>query len=70
MNSMIVALTLGHSLRYAPLASWFPESLLTFIRCSAIAVIFLVGLTLLPETAPQRRKNEYQQWQRHGRDRI
>ncbi|WP_130835634.1 MFS transporter [[Erwinia] mediterraneensis] len=103
--AMIVALTLGHSMCYAPQAAWFPELFPTHIRCSGIAVIWqigsligsgilglvavkilqatdghwyglaiyvavlgvisVVGLLLLPETAPQRRQEEYQQWQRH-----
>ncbi|ADU71793.1 MFS transporter [Pantoea sp. At-9b] len=41
--AMIVALTLGHSMCYAPQASWFPELFPTHIRCSGIAVIWQVG---------------------------
>jgi len=102
--AMIVALTLGHSMCYAPQASWFPELFPTHIRCSGIAVIWqtgsligsgilglaavkilqlteghwyglaiyvgvlgvisLVGLARLPETAPAKRRGEYQSWQR------
>lgn len=41
--AMIVALTLGHSMCYAPQASWFPELFPTHIRCSGIAVIWQMG---------------------------
>ncbi|WP_239954819.1 MFS transporter [Pantoea sp. Z09] len=41
--AMIVALTLGHSMCYAPQASWFPELFPTHIRCSGIAVIWQTG---------------------------
>ena len=41
--AMIVVLTLGHSMCYAPQASWFPELFPTHIRCSGIAVIWQVG---------------------------
>ncbi len=41
--AMIVALTLGHSMCYAPQASWFPELFPTHIRCSGIAVIWQIG---------------------------
>ncbi|KNC05959.1 MFS transporter [Pantoea sp. RIT-PI-b] len=41
--AMIIALTLGHSMCYAPQASWFPELFPTHIRCSGIAVIWQVG---------------------------
>lgn len=41
--AMIMALTLGHSMCYAPQASWFPELFPTHIRCSGIAVIWQVG---------------------------
>lgn len=41
--AMIVALTFGHSMCYAPQASWFPELFPTHIRCSGIAVIWQMG---------------------------
>ncbi|QKJ87808.1 MFS transporter [Paramixta manurensis] len=41
--AMIVALTLGHSMCYAPQASWFPELFPTHIRCSGIALIWQIG---------------------------
>lgn len=41
--AMILALTLGHSMCYAPQASWFPELFPTHIRCSGIAVIWQIG---------------------------
>ncbi|MFD1802454.1 MFS transporter [Mixta tenebrionis] len=41
--AMIVALTLGHSMCYAPQAAWFPELFPTHIRCSGIALIWQVG---------------------------
>nr|MBA2814446.1 serine protease [Candidatus Pantoea persica] len=39
-SAMIVALTQGHSMCYAPQASWFPE---LFLRCSGITVIWQIG---------------------------
>lgn len=100
--AMILALTLGHSMCYAPQASFFPELFPTRIRCSGIALIWqigslvgsgilglvavkilqitgghyyglaiymivlgvvsAIGLCLMPETAPLRRKEEYQDW--------
>lgn len=100
--AMIVVLTLGHSLCYAPQASYFPELFPTRIRCSGIALIWqigsligsgvlgliavkilqmtgghyyglagymivlgmvsAIGLSRMPETAPQRRGQEYQDW--------
>ncbi|MGL6019078.1 MAG: MFS transporter [Gibbsiella quercinecans] len=100
--AMIVVLTLGHSLCYAPQASYFPELFPTRIRCSGIALIWqigsligsgvlgliavkilqmtgghyyglagymivlgvvsAIGLSRMPETAPLRRGQEYQDW--------
>lgn len=100
--AMILVITFGHSMCYAPQASWFPELFPTHIRCSGIALIWqlgsligsgilglvavkilqatgghyygmatyvivlgvasLVGLALMPETAPLKRKAEYQHW--------
>lgn len=100
--AMIVVITFGHSMCYAPQASFFPELFPTHIRCSGIALIWQVGsligsgilglvavkilqmtgghyyglagyvmvlgvvsaigLVLMPETAPRKRKGEYQQW--------
>lgn len=100
--AMIVVITFGHSMCYAPQASFFPELFPTHIRCSGIALIWQVGsligsgilglvavkilqmtgghyyglagyvmvlgvvsaigLALMPETAPRKRKGEYQQW--------
>lgn len=102
---MIVVLSFGHSMCYAPQASFFPELFPTHIRCSGIALIWqlgsligsgvlglaavkilqmtgghyyglaayvivlgvvsIIGLMLMPETAPLRLKKEYQQWQKH-----
>ncbi|MDR0806004.1 MAG: MHS family MFS transporter [Enterobacteriaceae bacterium] len=99
---MIAVLTFGHSMCYAPQASFFPELFPTHIRCSGIALIWqigsligsgilglvavkilqatgghyyglaayvivfgivsLIGLLMMPETAPARLKHEYQQW--------
>lgn len=41
--AMIVVLTLGHSMCYAPQASWFPELFPSHIRCSGIALIWQIG---------------------------
>ncbi|WP_158783565.1 MFS transporter [Pantoea sp. BAV 3049] len=41
--AMIVVLTLGHSMCYAPQAAWFPELFPTHIRCSGIALIWQIG---------------------------
>ncbi len=100
--AMIVVLTFGHSMCYAPQASYFPELFPTRVRCSGIALIWqigsligsgilgllavkilqvtgghyyglagymmvlgvvsAIGLSLMPETAPARRKQEYQDW--------
>lgn len=100
--AMILVLTLGHSMCYAPQASFFPELFPTRVRCSGIALIWqigsligsgilgllavkilqmtgghyyglagymmvlgvisAIGLSLMPETAPQRRQQEYQDW--------
>jgi MFS family permease len=100
--AMILALTFGHSMCYAPQASFFPELFPTRIRCSGIALIWqigsligsgilglvavkilqmtggdyhglaiymivlgivsVIGLALLPETAPSRREDEYHSW--------
>ncbi|ELQ9310200.1 MHS family MFS transporter [Serratia marcescens] len=100
--AMIVVLTFGHSMCYAPQASYFPELFPTRVRCSGIALIWqigsligsgilgllavkilqvtgghyyglagymmvlgvvsAIGLSLMPETAPGRRKQEYQDW--------
>ena len=100
--AMILALTFGHSMCYAPQASYFPELFPTRIRCSGIALIWqigsligsgvlglvavkilqvtggdyhglaiymmvlgvvsIIGLALLPETAPRKRKGEYHNW--------
>jgi MFS family permease len=100
--AMIVVLTFGHSMCYAPQASYFPELFPTRVRCSGIALIWqigsligsgilgllavkilqvtgghyyglagymmvlgvvsAIGLSLMPETAPRRRKQEYQDW--------
>ncbi|WP_413736793.1 MFS transporter [Sodalis sp. RH21] len=102
---MIVVLTLGHSMCYAPQASYFPELFPTHIRCSGIALIWqigsligsgvlglvaikilqatgghyyglaiyvavlgvisVIGLAMMPETAPLRLKKEYQDWTKH-----
>lgn len=102
---MILVLSVGHSMCYAPQASYFPELFPTHIRCSGIALIWqmgsligsgilglvavkilqvteghyyglatyvvvlgvisIIGLLMMPETAPQRLKREYQQWQKH-----
>lgn len=102
---MILVLSVGHSMCYAPQASYFPELFPTHIRCSGIALIWqmgsligsgilglvavkilqvtdghyyglaayvvvlgvisVIGLLMMPETAPQRLKREYQQWQKH-----
>lgn len=35
------------------------------IRRSYLGVISVIGLLMMPETAPQRLKREYQQWQKH-----
>jgi len=40
---MIVVLSLGHSMCYAPQASYFPELFPTHIRCSGIALIWQIG---------------------------
>lgn len=103
--AMIVVLSLGHSMCYAPQASFFPELFPTHIRCSGIALIWqmgsligggilglfavkilqvtgghyyglatyvivlgvisVIGLFMMPETAPHRIKREYHQWQKH-----
>lgn len=100
--AMILVITFGHSMCYAPQASFFPEQFPTHIRCSGIALIWqigsligsgvlglvavkilqmtgghyygiaayvivlgvisIIGLFLMPETAPNRRKGEYQYW--------
>ncbi|HAF51739.1 MAG TPA: MFS transporter, partial [Leclercia adecarboxylata] len=100
--AMILVITFGHSMCYAPQASWFPELFPTHIRCSGIAVIWqmgsligsgvlglvavkilqmtdghyygmaayvivlgvvsVIGLFLMPETAPKRLKGEYHRW--------
>lgn len=100
--AMILVITFGHSMCYAPQASFFPEQFPTHIRCSGIALIWqigsligsgvlglvavkilqmtgghyygmaayvivlgvisIIGLVLMPETAPNRRKGEYQYW--------
>lgn len=100
--AMILVITFGHSMCYAPQASFFPELFPTHIRCSGIALIWqvgsligsgvlglvavkilqmtgghyygmaayvivlgvisIIGLLLMPETAPNRRKSEYQHW--------
>ncbi|MFK3703801.1 metabolite-proton symporter [Raoultella sp. BIGb0138] len=102
---MILVLSLGHSMCYAPQASYFPELFPTHIRCSGIALIWqvgslvgsgilglvavkilqvtgghyyglaiyvivlgvisVIGLAMMPETAPQRLKREYHQWHKH-----
>ena len=41
--AMILVITFGHSMCYAPQASFFPELFPTHIRCSGIAVIWQVG---------------------------
>jgi len=40
---MIIVLSLGHSMCYAPQASYFPELFPTHIRCSGIALIWQIG---------------------------
>lgn len=40
---MIIVLSIGHSMCYAPQASFFPELFPTHIRCSGIALIWQVG---------------------------
>ncbi|MEC5344306.1 MFS transporter [Brenneria populi] len=102
---MIIVLTLGHSMCYAPQASFFPELFPTHIRCSGIALIWqvgsligsgvlgllavkilqatgghyyglaayvmtlgiisVIGLLLMPETAPKRIKRELHSWGKH-----
>ncbi len=102
---MILVLTVGHSMCYAPQASFFPELFPTHIRCSGIALIWqigsligsgvlglvavkilqatgghyyglaiyvtvlgvvsVIGLAMMPETAPLRLKKEYQDWTKH-----
>ncbi|ASN86921.1 MFS transporter [Pectobacterium versatile] len=99
---MIMVLTVGHSMCYAPQASFFPELFPTHIRCSGIALIWqvgslvgsgilgllavkilqvtdghyyglatyvivlgvisVIGLLLMPETAPKRLKGELHSW--------
>lgn len=99
---MILVLTLGHSMCYAPQASFFPELFPTHIRCSGIALIWqigsligsgilglvavkilqvtgghyyglaiyvivlgvlsIIGLMMMPETAPRRLKGELHSW--------
>lgn len=44
--AMIMALTFGHSMCYAPQASYFPELFPTRIRCSGIALIWQIGSLL------------------------
>ncbi len=44
--AMILALTFGHSMCYAPQASYFPELFPTRIRCSGIALIWQIGSLL------------------------
>ena len=41
--AMIVVITFGHSMCYAPQASYFPELFPTHIRCSGIALIWQMG---------------------------
>ncbi|CAM3725753.1 MFS transporter [Rouxiella silvae] len=100
--AMILALTFGHSMCYAPQASYFPELFPTRIRCSGIALIWqigsligsgvlglvavkilqvsggdyhglaiymmvlgiisMIGLMMMPETAPEVRGSEYHSW--------
>ena len=102
---MIIVISFGHSMCYAPQASFFPELFPTHIRCSGIALIWqlgsligsgvlglvavkilqmtgghyyglasyvivlgiisVIGLLMMPETAPQRLKREYQEWHKH-----
>ena len=102
---MIIVISFGHSMCYAPQASFFPELFPTHIRCSGIALIWqlgsligsgvlglvavkilqmtgghydgvasyvivlgiisVIGLLMMPETAPQRLKREYQEWRKH-----
>ena len=102
---MIIVISFGHSMCYAPQASFFPELFPTHIRCSGIALIWQLGsligsgvlglvavkilqvtgghyygmaiyvivlgiisiggLILMPETAPQKLKSEYQEWTKH-----
>ncbi|KHN52348.1 MFS transporter [Pectobacterium fontis] len=99
---MIMVLTIGHSMCYAPQASFFPELFPTHIRCSGIALIWqvgsligsgvlgllavkilqvtgghyyglatyvivlgiisVIGLLLMPETAPKKIKRELHSW--------
>jgi len=40
---MILVITFGHSMCYAPQASYFPELFPTHIRCSGIALIWQTG---------------------------
>ena len=40
---MILVLSFGHSMCYAPQASYFPELFPTHIRCSGIALIWQLG---------------------------
>ena len=101
--AMILALTFGHSMCYAPQASFFPELFPTRIRCSGIALIWqvgsligsgilglvaikilqvtgghyyglagyvivlgiisVIGLALMPETAPLKIKREFHDWE-------
>lgn len=41
--AMIIVITLGHSMCYAPQASFFPELFPTHIRCSGITLIWQLG---------------------------
>lgn len=41
--AMILVITFGHSMCYAPQASYFPELFPTHIRCSGIALIWQLG---------------------------
>lgn len=101
---MIMVLTFGHSMCYAPQASYFPELFPTHIRCSGIALIWqtgsligsgvlglvaikilqmtgghyyglasyviilgvisVIGLMLMPESAPQKIGKELHSWEK------
>ncbi|PHI27914.1 MFS transporter [Budvicia aquatica] len=101
---MIIVLTFGHSMCYAPQASYFPELFPTHIRCSGIALIWqtgsligsgvlglvaikilqmtgghyyglasyviilgvisVIGLMLMPESAPQKIGKELHSWEK------
>jgi MHS family shikimate/dehydroshikimate transporter-like MFS transporter len=75
--AMILALTFGHSMCYAPQASYFPELGLVAVKILqatggdyhglaiymiVLGIISFIGLMLMPETAPGVRGSEYHSW--------